>query len=349
MPDASAPNAAPAGANRGVAQTKPPPPDGFQPDAHSAEDPLGHIPLFARLDAGERAALLATMSRQSVPPNQTIFWLGDKGDSFFVVVAGQVAVTIPNDKGEHVTINSLGPGGFFGEISLLDAGPRTATVRAVERTELLSLSRDDFHAFLRTRPDVAIEVLTVMGQRQRASTMQLRSMKNPNEVFEAGRVNLWQRVSDVIATTAASQWFTLFHLVWFGTWIGINVVGTIIYGAPSDTNTPPAWVFDPFPFGLLTMVVSLEAIFLSIFVMVSQNRQSEKDRLRTDLDYQVNLKAQTEVMNIVRRLEVLERIEDKFDRAVAGSAPALAPGLVPGTAPAAPPAAGLGAHPAGGA
>jgi len=285
---------------------------GTQPEQVNADDPLAHIQLFARLTPPERAELLATMARQSVPANQTVFWLGDKGESFFLVQSGEVAVTVPNEKGEHVTLNTLGAGGFFGEISLLDGGPRTATVRATEPTEMLVLSRNAFHDFLRDRPDLAIEVLTVMGQRQRASTEQLRAMKNPNEVFERGRITLWQRVSDVIASVAASQYFTLFHLVWFGGWIGLNVIGALMEAPPKLFN------FDPFPFGLLTMVVSLEAIFLSIFVMVSQNRQSEKDRLRTDLDYQVNVKAQTEIMNIVRRMEGLERLEERLVERIDG-------------------------------
>ncbi len=287
-----------------------------------AADPLEHIALFARLSPAERAELFGAMTRQHIGLNQTVFWLGDRGDSFFVIERGEVAVTVPNDKGEHVTLNTLGPGGFFGEISLLDGGPRTATVRAVSECELLSLTRDAFHVFLRRRPDVAIEVLTVMGQRQRMSTEALRNLKNPNEVFAQTQGSLWQRISDVIATVAASQWFTLFHLGWFGLWIGVNLFGPlmrmgVVLVPDEKADQLPWWIFDPFPFGLLTMVVSLEAIFLSIFVMVSQNRQSEKDRLRTDLDYQVNVKAQTEIMNIARRLEVLERLEERIEAAVA--------------------------------
>ncbi|MGD9688188.1 MAG: cyclic nucleotide-binding domain-containing protein [Phycisphaerales bacterium] len=281
-------------------------------------DPLEQIQLFARLDSTERAELLAAMRAEKVSTNQPVFWLGDRGDSFFVIRRGEVVVTVPNDKGEHVVLNTLGPGGFFGEISLLDGGPRTATIRAVTPCDLLVLSRDDFHAFLRKRPDVAIEILTVMGQRQRISTEALRNLKNPNEVFDRSQVSIWQRVSDVIATVAASQWFTAFHFAWFGLWIGMNIVGSLVYTgriilSEQQAGTLPAWVFDPFPFGLLTMVVSLEAIFLSIFVMVSQNRQSEKDRLRTDLDYQVNVKAQTEIMGIARRLEALERVEERVE------------------------------------
>ncbi len=286
----------------------------------NSDDPLGPIHLFARLSEDQRDAIHRLMHHQTVPANQPVFWLGDRGDSFFVVSKGQVAVTVPNDKGEHVIINTLEAGGFFGEISLLDGGPRTATVRAVEHTELLVLGRDAFHSFLRERPDVAIEVLTIMGQRQRASTEQLRNLKNPNEVFASSRMTLWQRTSDLIAQVAAGQWFFIFHLVWFGAWILVNVAGSILHTGSliipeSKADSLPGWVFDPFPFGLLTMVVSLEAIFLSIFVMVSQNRQSEKDRLRTDLDYQVNLKAQTEIMNISRRLDRLDALEDRLERA----------------------------------
>jgi uncharacterized membrane protein len=291
----SAPSAPPAAAALPALEGGEGSPDG-------SAGPLGHIPLFARLKEDEQAALLAMMKREEVEPHRCVFWLGDTGDSFYLVSKGRVAVTVPNDKGEHVTINTLGPGSFFGEISLLDAGPRTATIRTVEPTELFVLGRAAFHDFLRRRPGVAVEILTVMGQRQRSSTAALRGVSNPNAVFEASRVSGWQRISDVVAAVAASQYFTAFHLAWFGVWIIVNLLG-------AAGVVPRAVAFDPYPFGLLTMVVSLEAIFLSIFVMVSQNRQSEKDRLRTDLDFQVNVKAQTEIVQIARRLE---RIEEKL-------------------------------------
>ncbi|MEB2284830.1 MAG: hypothetical protein B6D46_13000 [Polyangiaceae bacterium UTPRO1] len=267
--------------------------------ATAARGPLSHIPLFAGLAEDEQMALLSVMHRQHVESNQTILWRGDEGDSLYLVDSGRVIVTVANERGEHVTLDTLGPGGFFGEISLLDGGPRTASVRAAEPSEVYVLERDDFHAFLRQRPDVAIEILTVMGQRQRSSTEALRAMKNPNVAFAASRVTIWQRVSDVIAFVAASQWFTLFHLTWFGTWIAVNVGASV-------GLLPASFAYDPFPFGLLTMIVSLEAIFLSIFVMVSQNRQSEKDRLRIDLDYQINVKAQSDVTMIRQKLDEIE-------------------------------------------
>ena len=241
------------------------------------------------------------MHTQRIDANQCIFWRGDEGDSFYLVSSGQVSVTVPNDDGQHVTLDHLGPGRFFGEISLLDAGPRTATVRTTQPTELFVLKRDDFHNFLRTHPDVAIEILCVMGQRQRASTEALRGMKNPNVAFEQSRITFWQQTADLIAMIAANQWFLIFHVAWFGLWLGINFLA-------SAKVLPGTWAFDPFPFGLLTMVVSLEAIFLSIFVLVSQGRQSEKDRMRTDLDYQVNVKAQTEIMNLARKIDRVESL-----------------------------------------
>lgn len=263
-----------------------------------AAPPLAHIPLFARLEVDQQQALLAVMTRHAVPAGEMVFWVGDAGDSLYVVESGQVTITAPDERGDHITLDTLGPGGVFGEISLLDGGPRTASVRAASDVSLLALRRDAFHAFLRQRPDVAIDILQIMGARQRTSTAAIRGLKNPNAVM-AATTTIWQRVSDTIATVAASQVFTLVHVGWFGTWILMNVVAAAGW-------LPAVLGFDPYPFGLLTLIVSLEAIFLSIFVLVSQNRQSERDRIRTDLDYQVNVKTHLEIMGIVDRLERIE-------------------------------------------
>lgn len=283
-----------------------------------ATGPLSSVPLFARLDLTEQNDLHGRMKPRTVGGGEVIVWHGEKGESLFLIKGGVVAVAVPNEKGEHVHLAKIGPGGFFGELSLLDSGPRTATVRAVEPCELLELHRDQFMQFLLAKPDAALDMLSLLATRQRENQASMRA-KNPNEAFAATRVTHWQRLSDVIATVSASQWFSLFHITWFGSWILLNIVGSLIYThsviVPDDKKASlPGWVFDPFPFGLLTMVVSLEAIFLAIFVMVSQNRQSEKDRLRTDLDYQVNVRAQEEVMRISRRLDNIERKLDEHAR-----------------------------------
>jgi CRP-like cAMP-binding protein len=260
---------------------------------------LAQIPLFARLDESGHHALLALMARQSVAAGEPVFWFGDPGGTLFVVDEGRVEVTAPDAQGGHVRLDTLGPGGVFGELGLIDGGPRSATVRALTDCTLLALPREAFHEFLRQRPDVAIDMLQVVGSRLRASTATIRGLPNPNLVI-AETTTRWQRVSDVVATVAASHVFTLTHIGWFGGWILLNTLA-------ATGLLPAALGFDPYPFGLLTLIVSLEAIFLSIFVLVSQNRQSERDRIRTDLDYQVNVKAHVEIVGIAERLGRIER------------------------------------------
>lgn len=262
------------------------------------DTPLSHIPIFRSLEPEALGALAAIMTRQAVPANEMVFWIGDPAGPLYVVDSGQVAITAPDEDGEHVLLETVGPGGVFGEISFLDGGPRSATARAVTDTVLLVLPREAFHDFLLQRPDVSIGILQIMGARQRASTATIRGLKNPNAVI-AETATIWQRVSDIIASVAASQAFTIVHVAWFGCWILLNVTA-------SAGLLPASLAFDPYPFGLLTLIVSLEAIFLSIFVLVSQNRQAERDRIRTDLDHHVNVKAHLELINIVQRLERIE-------------------------------------------
>lgn len=273
----------------------------------SARSPLAHLPIFATLDAAGLADLESRLTRRLVPAGEPVFWFGDAGDTLYVIDSGQAEVTAPDTEGRHVLLDTLGPGEIFGELSMLDGGPRSATVRALTDCSLIGLHRDAFHAFLRARPDVAIDVLQVLGARQRTSTATIRGLKNPNAVLAEGTTR-WQRVSDVVATVAASHQFTIAHLTWFGGWILLNVLATAGW-------LPRGLAFDPFPFGLLTLIVSLEAIFLSIFVLVSQNRQSERDRIRTDLDYQVNVKAHVEIVGIVTRLDRIERAIERLTRA----------------------------------
>lgn len=260
-------------------------------------DLLSNIPLFAKLTELELADLAGLLKEQRVAGQQPVFWIGDEGSDFYLVQVGRVSVCYPDDTGHEVTIAVLGSGDFFGEISLLDGGPRTATVRADGDVILLTLSRHDFLEFLKRNPVASIHILTILGQRQREMLEKLRGLKNVNEVAEQS-MNLWYRVADRIAAVAASGTFLGLHVLWFVVWIVPNVWPGMIGKAEG---------FDPFPFGLLTMVVSLEAIILSIIIMVSQNRAGEKDRIRADLDYQVNLKAHLEVMQLHRKIDRIER------------------------------------------
>lgn len=258
-------------------------------------DILRNIPFFAALGDPEADALLKLLQPRPLKANEPICWIGEQGTDFYIVQQGRVVLTYPDETGKDHTLAVLGPGDFFGELSLLDGGPRTATCRAMTDTQLLCLARDAFIDFVGAHPSSMVHMLQVLGRRQRETLEQLRGIRDPNKLIEEMTETgpLWNRIADKIAALSASQLFLIIHLVWFSSWMLIN-------GMAGDR------ALDPFPFGLLTMIVSLEAIFLSIFVLVSANRQSERDHIRTDLDYQVNVKAQLEVMRLHQRINQLE-------------------------------------------
>jgi uncharacterized membrane protein len=269
---------------------------------HVDHELLRNIPLFAKLTEDQLIELTGMLKSQKVEAAQPIFWVGDEGSDFYVIQVGRVTVSYPDELGREIILADLGPGQFFGEISLLDGGPRTASARAQTDCILVSLDRTDFLRFLEQRPKAAGYVVAVLGARQRDMLDKLRGVKNVNEIIEMGTTR-WQRIADTIAAVSASQAFVLLHVLWFGAWM--------LYNAIRGDKAP-----DPYPFGLLTMVVSLEAIFLSIFVLVSQNRSGEKDRVRADLDYQVNLKAQLEIMQLHQKMDRVQSALETLTAAV---------------------------------
>src|SRR5437870_9065840 len=148
-----------------------------------SNDVLAAIPIFAKLSDQDRAALAALLKEREFPAHQPVFWLGERGDDFYVVERGKVTVSAPDEAGKEVILATLGPGHFFGEISLLDGGPRTATVRTLSDTTLLSLGRADFLHFLEQNPKAAVHMLTVLGQRQRETLDKMRGIRNANEAI----------------------------------------------------------------------------------------------------------------------------------------------------------------------
>ncbi|HMP75017.1 MAG TPA: DUF1003 domain-containing protein [Kiritimatiellia bacterium] len=256
------------------------------------------IPLIAGLNADDIDRLKKSMVTRKVDGNETIFWAGDQGTDFFIIESGRVLLNLQDDAGRETRLATLGPGDCFGEISLLDGGPRTATCRADTAVTLHVLSRTAFFDFLKNHPSAALHLLETLGQRQRETLAQLRAVRNSNEaVKETVEVGpLWPRIADRIATISASKQFLVLHIFWFAIWIAYNLL-------------LEEKAFDPYPFGFLTMTVSLEAIFLSIFVLVSANRQSERDRIRADVDHQVNLKAHNELLELQRKMD---RLADKL-------------------------------------
>ena len=187
---------------------------------------------------------------------------------------------------------------------MLDSGPRTATAVALEDTELVVLTRDNLLLFFQKKPDAALDMIAAMGGMIRKADDILRTKvaRNVNEEVEE-KLTLIQRIADWIAWFSGSMPFLALNTAWFVTWIWINSFNVGLRQ------------FDPYPFGLLTMIVSLEAIFLSIFVLISQNRQAEKDRIRSNIDYEVNVKAELEVAHLHEKTDRLhEKMQEQFSK-----------------------------------
>lgn len=257
-------------------------------------DLLKEIILFQSLSDADRQALGANLVTVHYPAGSVIFHAGEPGDSLYVISSGTAEVFVKNNTGEVVVLEVAGRGDFFGEISLLDSGPRTASVRVVEDVEAVCLSRERLEAFLEANPSAAMSLLAATGRRLRVSAEKIRhtATRNVNAEAEDNRTVV-QKAADWIAEFAGSIPFLMLHVVWFALWLILNTV-----------NIPGLAKFDPYPYGFLTLTVSLEAIFLSVFVLLSQNRQAAKDRVRADVEYDVNLKAELEIMHL----------HEKFDR-----------------------------------
>ncbi len=254
---------------------------------------LRSVPLFNLLDAPELADLEAVLERLEVAAGQTVFSFGEPGESLYIVAAGSVELFVKDNSGAKIVLTNCGAGERFGELSLFDGGARTATAVALEDSTLFVLHRDDLLAFLRRHPEAAFDFLTTMGQRMRNADEMLRRRvaRNINEEHET-RISTMDHIADLIAAFSGSIPFLVLNAVWFIGWIVWNTAPFLPH-------------FDPYPFGFLTMVVSLEAIFLSIFVLVSQNRQAAKDHLRAEADYEVNLKAELEISHLHEKVDFL--------------------------------------------
>jgi len=256
---------------------------------------LANIPLFSKLSPQELAALTRLLILRKFKASDPIVFLGEDGSEFYVVQYGKVAVSQPDDAGQEVKLAELGPGNFFGEISLLDGGPRTANVTAATDAGLLSLERSQFVEFLMQHPSAAVHILTILGARQRDLLEKLRGIRNVNEAVSGSQTRL-QRSLSRCATIFASEKFLIFNLLFFAGWI---IVHTMIY------HGQIFWVDQPPTFFWLGFMITTESIVIAMFVLNAQRRQAERDRVRGDLEYQVNVKAHVEVMELHRKVDKL--------------------------------------------
>ena len=255
---------------------------------------LKAVPLFGFLDDVEGRALASRVELIDLVAGTVLFEYGAPGDSMYVLKEGTVEISVRTKTGQKVVLQEMGPGDFFGEISLLDEGPRTATASVVTSGQALVVDRGDLDELIRIHPAAALDMLQAAGRRMRQTSQLVRNIatRNVNEAV-ADQRGFVMKAADAVAAFSGSLTFLFLHVAIFFFWIVFNV-GVLPWGG-----------FDPFPFGLLTMVVSLEAIMLSTLLLFSSNRQSERDRVQHDVEYDVNLKAELQIQHLHEKLDTM--------------------------------------------
>jgi CRP/FNR family transcriptional regulator, cyclic AMP receptor protein len=256
---------------------------------------LRSVPLFASLDDAATSELRNLLEIHDVPGKTPLFHSGDLGDALYLIESGRVRISVRDADGSDVTLAELAGGDFFGEMALLDGKPRSADATVIEDARFAILSRENFLRFVRGNPDVALKMMSAITHRLRRTDDLLRQRvsRNVNEEQDA-RLTVGDKLANRIANFGGSWMFIGLLGVVLILWVVLN--SWLIYD----------WDFDRFPYQLFGLVLGVLAGVQAPIIMMSQNRQGEKDRLRADLDYQVNLKNELSLAEILRRLDVLE-------------------------------------------
>jgi len=259
------------------------------------------IPIFSLLDADERAVLAEHVELRRFGGGTRIYAAGEAGGRAYVMLTGRVQVSIIDDDQRAVVVDSPQHGEMFGLSSMLAESRHLTTATALEDTTTIEVDRHDIATLLQRKPLAGLDMLTMVGKQFRAAQELVRNRvtRNPNEEF-AEQETVGQHVADAVARFGGSWSF-----------IGIFMAGLVAYSA-INLVIPHPW--DPYPFILLNLFLSMLAALQAPVIMMSQNRQDTKDRLRADLDYQVNLKAEMEVSQVLERLD---RMEDRLDGVLA--------------------------------
>jgi CRP/FNR family cyclic AMP-dependent transcriptional regulator len=258
---------------------------------------LRHVPLFESLDneaARELCELLESLDRKA---GAVLFRTGDEGDAMYVIEEGRVRICVRAKDGQEVILTELERGDFFGEMALFDGKPRSADAIVAEDTRMAVLSREHFLSFVRGNPNIALEMLTALANRLRHTDELLRHTATRNvNVEEAAQLTLADRAADLIAEFGGSWKFIIAAVVLVNVWVWINMW--------------LAWIgkitFDPYPFLLLSTGINVLSVLQAPIILMSQNRQAHKDRLRAEIDYQVNLKNELALNEILEHLRTLE-------------------------------------------
>jgi CRP/FNR family cyclic AMP-dependent transcriptional regulator len=255
---------------------------------------LRHVPLFALLDDEEACVLASQVEKRTFAPHQRIYKIGDTDGKAYVMFSGKVRVSTVDEDHQEVVIDEPSHGEFFGFASMLEQTPHQTNATAVEETVCIELDRNDIAVLLERKPLAGMDMLTVLGKQFHASQqlVRLRAMRNPNEVIEKD-ATFGERIADMVAGFGGSWTFIISFLV--------VLLG---YAATSIIMGKKSW--DPYPFILLNLFLSMLAAIQAPVIMMSQNRQDTKDRLRGELDYDVNRRAESEIQGLARKLNALD-------------------------------------------
>ncbi len=255
---------------------------------------LNEVEHLRELAQQDKTALAEKIDLLKFAAGQNIFNYGDPGHALFIVRSGEVEIFVKNDQGEKIVLEVSKPGDIFGEVSLLDDGPRTAWVTALGDVEVLRLDREHFEDYIRQHTPAALNLLSVAARRLRRSDEVIRHTvaRNVNDVAEQ-RGTLVTRIADAVPAFTGSVLSLAVHATFFAGWIVLNL----------------PWrgggAFDPYPFEFLAVMVSLEAIFLSLFVLTSQNRQHARDRIRADIEFQSSMNTEMKIAYLHEKIDKL--------------------------------------------
>ncbi len=263
---------------------------------------LKHVPLFALLDAEETAVLAGQVELKKFAPRQRIYKTGETTGQAYVMVTGRVRVTTLDQDHQEVVVDEPAHGEFFGFASMLEQTPHQTTAIALEESECIEVDRHDIAVLLQRKPMAGMDMLTVLGKQFHASQqlVRVRANRNPNEIIEK-EMTFGERIADRVAGFGGSWTFILTFLTVLVIYTAVN----IILGRS-------AW--DPYPFILLNLFLSMLAAIQAPVIMMSQNRQDTKDRLRSELDFDVNRRAESEIQGLARKLNLIgDKVNDVED------------------------------------
>jgi CRP/FNR family cyclic AMP-dependent transcriptional regulator len=254
---------------------------------------LKHVPLFALLDDDEIAVLAAQVDLRTFAPRQRIYKMGDPGKHAYILISGNVQVTTVDEDHQEVVVDQPGHGQFFGFASMLEQTPHQTSALAMEETTCVEISRDDIATLLQRKPLAGMDMLTVLGHQFHASQqlVRIRASRNANDLIEE-EYTFGEHIADKVASFGGSWTFII-----------IFAIVLIVYTCTQIGLRGRAW--DPYPFILLNLFLSMLAAIQAPVIMMSQNRQDKKDRVRSELDFDVNRRAEAEIQNLSRKLNLV--------------------------------------------